>query len=223
MKSILCTSCFLDGLDNLGNDRLERNIRYIEYYYKIRDELDLDKIKLIDNGSSQESIDKLMAHPASKLVEFESLPHLAHKNKEISFHYPHCWRSLYLTADFIKQGYEKILMIDSDAFIVSRKLAIYVKDLKSGWTSFWCPRWQMPDSAISILCEDAFPVFFDFIKIPFEQRIGMIMENTIPYTHIEKKFNCDRFGEYGDVPHDYRQDMYGQLSLRVPVEFGKFK
>ncbi len=214
MKTILCSSCYLDGYDIQGNDRLLRTIRYVEYYSSIKDELEIDKIKLIDNGSCEQSIDYLYKATKNFDLDFESFPHLEHHIPGTLHHYPNCWRALYQNMPLIEQGYEKILMIDTDTFICSKKLATFIRQLNSGWNVFWCKRWNFPSAELSVLCQDSFPILFKFAEKPWPERVGTLMEREIPYTRIHKDWNCDRYGEV-NAKLTENIDCYSQMGPNI--------
>jgi len=161
---------------------------------------------MLDNGSSYIKMTELLGIVNMEYFKIKSLENIPWGGPN---NYPYCWRALYYIKNLIEEGYEKIVVIDSDGFIVSKKMADYIKNLSSGWTSFWCKRWEFPEASIHVLCKDAFNMFYNFIKIPYQRRVGSIMEMTLPFTHIEESFVCDRFGETNDLLTD-EMDYYGQ-------------
>lgn len=211
MKTILYAGCYLDGYDAIGNNRLERNIRYVNYYTSIREELGFEKIFLLDNGSNDESICEFLDRVDKSYLHFKSLENL--KSDDPS-HYPYCWRVRYYTEELIKEGYEKIITIDSDCFVLSKRLAKYIKELNTGWTAMWCEKWQFPEDAMSILCKDSFHLFKNFIRVPVERRYGSKLEFSVPFTRIEEGFIGDRYGEDNiDMSED--MDFYAQAGPNI--------
>lgn len=217
MKTILYSGCYLDGKDGLNNSRLQRNIRYVDYYYSIKNIIGFDDIFMLDNGSSYLKMTDFLGSINMEYFKIKSVENIGEGEAN---QYPYCWRALYYIKNLIEEGYEKIVVIDSDGFVVSKKLADYINNLSSGWNSFWCKRWDFPEASIHVLCKDAFNMFFNFIKIPYQNRVGSIMEITLPFTHIEEQFNCDRFGETND-PFTNDIDYYGQAGPEfVPKMIG---
>ena len=212
MKTALLSISWLDGIDFHGAYRLNRMIKFCNYYLSIQNELGFDKLILLDNGSK----DSLKAEflPYFEDIDFIEMNNLYY-DPNIPCHYPHGWRTIYYMKDLIEQGYDKIIQIDSDGFIVSKKLANHIKNLNRGWTAFWCKRHSFPDVNPSVLCSDTFKYFIDYIKTPWEEHLGKEMERVLPFTHIEKGFNTDRFGEYENKELTSDMDYYGQMGPNV--------
>lgn len=204
MKTVLYTGCYLDGEDALKNNRLERNIRYVNYYSSMKELLGFDNIFMLDNGSSYGNAINFLNQTHG--VIFESLENIKSDGPN---HYPYCWRALYYIQELIEKGYEKIIMIDSDGFVVSRRLFNHIKNLRLGWNTVWCKRWEFPEASLQILCKDSFHLFKNFARIDYKRRFGNIMEIVLPFTHIFNEFNCDRFGET-NAPFTSNIDYYGQ-------------
>lgn len=224
MKTALAAPCFLDGMDAQGNDRLVRNIRYVRYYTAIRGVLGFDSIHLFDNNSSSSRIWEL--HHATRNTDLSVHSFSSHLMRGPKPHdYPYCWRALYALQDLIARGYEKIIFIDSDAFVLSRVFAEFLRDCKTGWQAPWCPLLNTPETSIFVLCEDTYPLFQNYTKRPWENRVGDLMEGSLPITHVRKEFNVQRFGEMNPPPpQDPTMDAYLQTPLTMPLlEFEKEK
>lgn len=215
-KVALHSLCWLDGADAYGGTRLERNIRYVKYYQSIKEHLGFDDIHLCDNNSDDKNIVQLTKHfPGDGLEFHRNQPHLPRTSM---LDYPYCWRGLYNIRKLIGRGYTKILMIDSDYFILSGRLAKFLKDLDTGWSALYCPKHGFPEAACQILCEDAFPLFMDYTSIPWEQHNGQLMEKALPFTKVHKYFIADRFGE-DFTPQALGMDAYGQAATFTKLEF----
>lgn len=216
MKTVLFSPCYLEGQDWQKNDRLERNIRYIDYYSEHQREFGFEKIALLDNGSSQAKIDELFSKiKYPHLVDFKTAENL---KCLIPNGYSYVWRGLYYADDLIKKGYKKIINIDSDVFVLTQKMAHYIRDLRTGWNVPWSNKWEFPESSINILCHNAFPIFYDFIQTPYMNRVGDIMERVVPFTHVERAFKGDRYGEEF-LPITDDMDYYGQMGPNVKPVF----
>ncbi len=215
MKTALMSACFLDGEDYFGNDRTLRTLRYIDYYLRLKDDLGFDDIFLFDNASSQTQIDIVKNHQPE--VHFRRYDQsLVHGGGP--FDYPYCWRALYELKNLIKQGYDKIIAIDTDGYVLKSKLAHFIRDQNEGWYSFRDEIWNFPDSAIFVLNKDAFNICLKYMEKPWEQRVGELMERSIPFTHVETQFKCGRFGE-SRRPVDDSMDYYGQASLNIIFQY----
>lgn len=214
MKTALLSISWLDGIDFHGAVRLNRMQKFVEYYLSIQESLGFDKLILLDNGSfisHKESFKELKCFEFIDFIEMNNLPYDLTKN----YYYPHGWRSIYYMKELIEEGYKKIIYCDSDGFIVSKKLANHIKNMTSGWTGFWCKRHSFPDVNPSVLCEDTFKYFINYTQLGWNYRLGLEMERVLPFTHIEKGFNTDRFGEYEDKSLKLDMDYYGQMGPDV--------
>ena len=205
-KTALVTLSYLDGYDHNWNPRLARNIKYLNWYLPLKDELGFDSVVFIDNGSLPEHISALQMVGGADVQMIRFMDHLPRGN---GYDYPYCWRGLYAYNKLINAGYTKLICVDSDYYILKESLTDYVKSLTSGWEAFYCPKYDFPEAAFHVLCQDAFPVFESFISVPWESRNGTLMERALPFTHVNKRFNCDRYGEI-DAPQTPDMDAYGQ-------------
>lgn len=235
MKTALVSPCFLEGTDALGNDRFARNRRYLDYYLENAEELEIDEIHLFDNASRLSFVAELspgtvMMEPHSngwikavlgpeKTTLWSFAQRLERGPREND--YPYCWRALYAIHQLIGQGFEKIIQIDSDGFVLTRRLARFIRECNTGWQSFYCPRGGWPESSIFILNRDAFGLFGHFTDKPWEQQIGPKMEEALPFTAVSFDFVCDRFGEKPRESWPQEIDYFGQAPLDIQLRFGE--
>ncbi len=220
MRTALFSPCYLDGSDPLGNFRVERYIAYVKYYLAIQEELGFDHLWLADNASAEQSAAALfngigIGRSANvRLHRFDE--HLARGPGPNE--YPYCWRGMYFIRQLILDGYDKIILIDSDAYVTSERMAHYIRSLDTGWTTFWCKRYQFPTAECYVLCKDAFPGFLAYTDPPWQAYVGNLMETSLPFTLVNREFQCDRSGETLDVQGE-DQDLYAQARLILPPRF----
>lgn len=107
------------------------------------------------------------------------------------------WRSFNAAIKVAEEyDYEKMVHIESDAYLISKRVFNYVDDLKTGWTALYAPKYYFPESSLQVICKDQFENFKDFTACGYETLAGMGMaERITPFTHVEKKFVGDRYGE----------------------------
>lgn len=218
MKTCLFSLCYLDGNDAQGNNRFDRNLRYLDYYSELKDKLGFSHIFLGDNDSSVGNCAEL--YFKAKDTEFSFLHLGEHIERGPGFVYPHLWRGLYSLRRVIGAGYDKIILIDSDCFVLTQKAADYIKGLTSGWTTLWCPKYNFPEAAIQVLCRDAYPVYYSFInQCEWGARpTDSPMEILLPFTHTEMSLKCDRWGEERRAQESW-MDVYCQANLDIPMVF----
>lgn len=214
MKTAIMTSSYLEGTDPTGSRRLTRLDKFL-YWNLIKNYHGYDCMFVSDNGSPLDLVNIVSRfYPSANFLRYaETLPRL-----DIENGYQYCWRHLYTLKILIQLGYEKIIVCDSDTFIVSGRLTKYVADLKSGWTAFNIRRYNFPSAEFFILCKDAFPLYERFTSCPYQDHVGKLMETAIPFTHIEHGLNCDRYGETR-TPQCAEMDLYSQCPTDIPLVF----
>ena len=107
------------------------------------------------------------------------------------------WRSFSTSLNIAeKYNYEKIIHIESDAFLISERIFEHVDSLKTGWTGLWANKYNFPESCIQIICKDQFDSFRNFVSCgPLELSKKGFAEKIIPFTNVERSFVGDRYGE----------------------------
>ncbi len=124
------------------------------------------------------------------------------------FDFPGWHRSFRFAAAFAEaNGFDKVMHIESDAFVVSHRLRQHIDALDEGWTAFWCPSHGFPEITLQVMAGsglDAYRVFC--ADVPHAALVGRPYETSIPFTHVERGFTGDRYGErlpYVPVEADY--------------------
>jgi tetratricopeptide (TPR) repeat protein len=118
--------------------------------------------------------------------------------------FPGWYRGMFASVSLaMHYGFERIIHVESDSFILTQRLSEYLASRISGWTVLWCPEFNCPESAIQVLCRDAFHLVEQLAaKGPFAFR-DQPAELTLPFTTIEKDFIGDRYHEFKrQVPDD---------------------
>ena len=107
------------------------------------------------------------------------------------------WRSFSASLDIAEKfNYEKIIHIESDAFLISKRMFNYIDSLKTGWTALWANKYYFPESCIQVICKDQFDSFRDFSSCgSHELSLKGLAEKVIPFTNVERRFVGDRYGE----------------------------
>lgn len=223
MKTCLVSLCYLDGTDPLGNNRLQRNKRWLEYVFSIKEHLGFDEVYLIDNYSSWNSLvdlrEFLRIKSIRQFVRFHSFS--SHLTREPGEHnYPYIWRGTWWIRNIIEQGvYQKLILMDSDAFVLSQRLARFIKEHHTGWECLTLPEHgHSPANELSILNQDAYPVFLEYTKESWRKKVGLHHETDLPFTHRNKDYTCDRYGERR-LAQARGMDAYFQASLDIDLKF----
>ncbi len=212
--TVLWTTSYLDGVDKSGSSRLERTKKFIKYYRGIQKEIGFDTLLLIDNCS-----DPALWKEINNPFEIQSIrlfPHLEHGGGQ---NYPYCWRGLYKLREVITQNKpKKLIYIDSDGFVLSKKMADWIKNTNTGWNTVWCPKYNFPEASIHVLNHDVFPAFLEFTKGDYMEHCGKAMERVLPFTWVNKDLNCDRFGETREPVKD-DMDFYSQCPVDIEMKY----
>lgn len=225
------TSCYLDGLDNFGNPRLERNKRYLDWYSKIREDIGFEKIFLVDNASPENLIEKL--NPSSlwrdnKQEFFEAKDlgenfqvivarHSRHLPSGEHLNYPYCWRALNFIGTLLNI-YDKVVFIDSDCFVLKRSFSRYLSGINSGWVCFREHIYGFPTSELHVVCRDSQQIYSKISLKHYSEYVGLTMEHALPFTRIEETFYGGRFGEKKTEQTD-EMDFYGQANLETTLTY----
>ena len=206
--------CWLDG-----PGWIERVKKFLLYYAPLKEEIGFQKFLLVDNGSSEDAIFQLMTD--SKIADAAISPELYRFDSSLfrggnGENYPYVWRAYYHLEHLMHQDWEKILIIDSDSFILSPRLAHLIRDSDKGFHTLWSKIHNYPASEISWICRDSFPILLDWMKTPWETRSkeGKRFETEVPYTdiHAHEGLVGDRYGfeEDGKMAQRPEMDFYTQ-------------
>jgi hypothetical protein len=102
-----------------------------------------------------------------------------------------------------RYGFDKIVHLEADARILSGRMAAHIDSLDTGWSAFWCPAYNMPETAIQVICADGFGLMEDFARDPVSAQDGQMLEMALPFTNIDMSMKGDRYGEVGAyIPPD---------------------
>ena len=195
MKTVCyCTSYFANA--EAWNSRY---MRWIEYYK------DFDpantQLVLIDDASpyTPSASQAVVVAPGqaihANLPTIVRFPNRLGRNSMYS--YPGWWRSFLHGVDIAQQaGATRLIHIESDAFLISERLKQYIKSCTSGWTVLWASRFNMPETAIQVICADQFDAMRQFQSKPQAELDSNIAEKLLPFTHINKDFVGERYGEF---------------------------
>jgi tetratricopeptide (TPR) repeat protein len=191
--------------------------------YRIR----CDQVLIIDDGSPSlpdwRDVDVLHEGDARRslapAVLFRFARHLGRRGVS---NFPGWVRSFFHAARYAEQnGFEKVIHIESDAFLTSDRMQAFVDEISDGWVAPWCPRWRRPESAIQIMAGAGLSAFAEFAHRDVDDLAEAVIENELPFTWIEGSFRGDRFCEYMDhVPRD--ADWSAQTAPPIGVSWEDF-
>lgn len=230
-RTILFAPCFLDGNDDSGSSRLERVRRWLSYYSNLKKELGFSRIFLSDDCSDAEKVLSLGATLYDEELniqrkansEFASIvrysPRLYGGVGSVDNH-AYCWKALYVMRSIMEKfGYDKAITVDTDTFILSHRLAHFIRDeLNEGWTAFWIPKYGFPSAELHVLTPSGMHQYREFTTPHYMAHQGKRMEMAMPFTRVVKDFVGDRFGE--DKAYQVPEmDYYSQAPLDIELEY----
>jgi hypothetical protein len=110
--------------------------------------------------------------------------------------YPGWYRSFCLAARFAERhGFEKVVHIESDAFIITDRMQRYINAVKDEWIAPSIQSHAMPESAIQVMEGRGLESYIQFARTPYSEIVGTAAENILPFTRIEGEFIGSRYGE----------------------------
>ncbi|XHS78084.1 hypothetical protein ACFJGW_20530 [Burkholderiaceae bacterium UC74_6] len=177
----------------------ERYSRWIGYYREHN--LGANQLLLIDDGSPYVPKDLLPClnaeteldqaqHPV-QLLRFDD-----RLGRGARLSYPGWWRSFTHSVKVARAvGAKKLIHVESDAFVLSARLRQYIESLDSGWTVLWSHFYNMPETAIQVICEDQFDALAEFGDGHWNAFEGRLAEEVLPFTHVSREFIGDRYSE----------------------------
>lgn len=178
--------------------------------------IEADKILLIDDGSPE-----IPAWEGVAIIEEGKLPDVEPEERGVVYHHrenlgrpsiyvqPGWYRSFTYAGVYAKKyGYDKVIHVEADAFLVSKRIQNYMNDFTTGWEAFWCVRHQLPETAIQIIAgEQWINELYKFSEIPYSTFSGRPPdpgveqgEPFLPYT-VNRDFIGDRYGEEEAATH----------------------
>jgi len=109
-------------------------------------------------------------------------------------------------------GAERLILLDSDTFVLSARLARHLGTLDRGCGSCWCERFGFAEIMCSAFCRDTYQAVIDFIHgksweqwtEPQPEPFEMMLPKAIPDFQIWRQFIGNRYSECEDrtVPED---------------------
>ena len=167
--------------------------------------LEYDQLLMIDDGSPvlPEWEGVTIVREGELLDSCDDHAVIYHFNENLGrtdeLDYPGWYRSYMFAATWAeKYGFEKIIHIESDAFLISERINQYVNGLDAEWTTFWCPRHDFPENNLQVIAGKSVKDFIAWKdeNLPYEHYKGRCAEFYTPYTNIVKRFYGDRWGEF---------------------------
>jgi hypothetical protein len=226
---IFCTTYF-DRCHPSGSPA--RYQKWLDFYRPRLEAFGAQRLFMVDDGSRADEIripvqvfaaeERRDCEPPEEVQLYRFSTHLGRLSKGT---FPGWWRSFTFAGQLARAyGYQRVIHLESDAFVLSRRLADFIAKAEDGWTVLWCPRWRMPETSAQIIAGSSVPVLAelydrgpDFFAMSRDART--IPEASLPFTRIEQGFMGDRYGEYTSA-YPPNADFTAQTSLETDLAAG---
>jgi hypothetical protein len=137
--------------------------------------------------------------------------------------FPGWVRSFFFVSRFAEANcFDKIVHLEADAFLISQAAHHYVDAVQDGWIAMWCTRFNRPESGIQVITGSGLDTYRDWAAKPVDYFKGLIVEKTLPFSHICRALRGDRYGEAQGsfVPKD--ADWCMQAYPSPPVSYKEY-
>ena len=195
MRSVFFCTSYIANADAWSS----RYKRWLEFHQK----LNFGDVRfiMIDDASpfSPPKHEAIVARPGEALPEnFPAIIRFDNRlGRSSLLSYPGWWRSFLHSVDLARSiGANKIIHVESDAFIISQRMRDYINNLESGWTTFWAASYNFPETAIQVICEDQFDALASFKDKPTAELEGKFAEELLPFTCVNREMVGDRYSEF---------------------------
>jgi hypothetical protein len=202
--------------------------KWISYYLSLDFSKDKD-VFMLDDNSDLNVADNLYNFIEGEITEKTKIERMNF------FHFDQRWggartanhagwyRSFLFSLDIADVlGYEKIIHIESDLYLLTPKICEHIDNINSGWVSFKCPTYGFPESSLQIINKDNFGKFRNFkneLQAKGLDNLGsQQVEWLLPLSKIEDEFTGDRYGEKA-VKQSKDMDYYAQSRLNQNFVF----
>jgi hypothetical protein len=232
---LFCTSCINNNIEGHTAFRYKK---WVDYYARLMDQLKVENILLINDGSDALQYMKEFSVTRIPADEPDLFPNaLSDVNffyfkdrlgRPSTMDYPGWWRSFTFISHIAhKYDFDKIIHIESDFFVSGQRLKDYISNLQEGWISLYSHGYNFPESAIQVICKDQLSKFREVEQIVRSVNFNLknkAAEFILPFTDIRKDFIGDRFGELSVLISWSRLqksvkdfDYFGQLPTDVKL------
>ncbi|MCC7703250.1 hypothetical protein IGS59_13420 [Janthinobacterium sp. GW460P] len=220
MKAIIFCTSFIKDAPSWES----RYQRWLDYYENIP--IDAVKKIMIDDGSPflpPADIINTISHSAALagnsdknlIIRFDN-----NLGRQSGADYPGWWRSFLHSVKVANElGVDKIIHIESDAYIMTPRLVKFINEIESGWNVLWSPRYRMPETAIQVICRDQFPILEQFKDSHRDYSFSDIAEKVLPFTTVHKQFKGDRYSDFTKNRWIFRSKKFNKIPIFKHVFF----
>ena len=179
-------------------------MRYKKWYdYYTQSSIKYSNLLIIDDGSpilpQWNDLTIINAPFANELDTKHNLIHFSNNlGRPSHLNYPGWFRSFRFAIRYAKMfNYEKIIHIETDAYVISNKLINFINEIHSGWQPLYCKKHLFPESAIQIIGKDCIDRAWKTVELDYATYfLDRDIERIFPFTNVITNFEGDRYFEY---------------------------
>ncbi len=200
-NTVLVTTSWLEHSEY--NQKTEKFIKYYKPHF--------DNIVVIDNGS------KFYGNLDPSVHIMTQVPFLPRKTH---LEYPYLWRAIY-GLNICFDLHPKVVYMDNDFYITSRKMMDWVNSIDSGWNTTYCNAYNFNETGFQVVHKDC-EAYNKFVQDgEFWKHNGKVMENTLPVTNVNKNLIGNRWSELGITTQYPDWDFSAQTPLHMEIKFNE--
>ena len=165
--------------------------------------LQFDQLLIVDDGSPE-----LPGWSDTRVIYDLDRPWFANKDIVIyryednlgidggAFSVPGLYRGFQTASRYMQEyGFDKLLNIESDSYILSKRMIEYINNIDKSWTAFWEPKFKVPELGINIAAGAGLTKWFNTTNKNYSEYNGLMLETEFDFDHVEKGFVGERYGE----------------------------
>jgi hypothetical protein len=119
-----------------------------------------------------------------------------HLGRISTFDFPGWHRSFVFGALYAEAlNAERVIHIESDAFVISARANAWLLNFVDGWGSLWSARYNVPEMAIQVAAGSGLRDLAEFARQPYAHLRGRAHETALPFTEVHRGLLGDRYGE----------------------------
>ena len=163
--------------------------------------LQYTQIMLVDDGSPVfpdcfefKQIDSTSTECTDRVVLLSLVPHFGRPSH---LDYPGWFRSFGQALLYgLTHRFDKVVHVESDAYIYTTRLAGSINEQCDGWRVFWCPKYNMPETGLQVIAgAQAILKAHTQFNQPYCNYQGQHAEFYVHYDIADQSFIGDRYGE----------------------------
>ena len=107
--------------------------------------------------------------------------HNEHLGRTSVFDFPGWHRSFAFAARYAQvHGFRKVIHLESDAFLVSRRIQQHFNDFREGWAAVWSSRYTFPEITVQVAAGRDVGRMAAFFQRSYAEMVGRLHEWSSP-------------------------------------------